>query len=243
MRKKDRTQRRSERRVLASNPLSFVPTEAQVYAPKPVKPLRPLNDAQFDYLQSIEKNVITFAIGSAGTGKTYIAAAYAADLLVAGDIDKIIMSRPNVEAGKGFGFLPGELEEKYAPYMEPMVDVLNERLGKSHTEYLLKRGAIQFKPLQYMRGKTFSKCFYILDEAQNTTPSEMKLFLTRIGEDCKVVIDGDLFQKDISGVSGLQDAVQRLYGVKKIGLVEFKSSDCVRSGMCRDILEAYEKRL
>lgn len=241
--KRDKTQRRSDKRALTQNPLTFTPVEVSIYQqPKPVKPLRPLNDAQYDYLHSINTNVITFAVGPAGTGKTYIAASHAAELLVSGDIDRIVMSRPNVEAGKGFGFLPGELEEKYRPYMEPMLDVLNERLGKTHTEYLLKRGSIQFKPLEFMRGKTFSKCFYILDEAQNTTPAQMKLFLTRIGEDCKVIIDGDILQKDISGPSGLLDAVQRLTHLNKIGIVEFKSSDCVRSGMCRDILEAYENR-
>jgi phosphate starvation-inducible PhoH-like protein len=208
------------------------------YEPK-IKPIRALNKTQQQYLNQIRANVITFAIGSAGTGKTYIAAGVAAQMLSEGIIDTIIMTRPNVEAGRGFGYLPGELSEKYAPYMEPLLDVLNERFGKSHTEYLLKRGSIQFKPLEFMRGKTFARCFYILDEAQNCTPQQMKLFLTRIGEDCKVIIDGDIEQKDITGMSGLQDAVNRLQNVDKIGMVEFTVDDVVRSGMCKEILMAY----
>jgi phosphate starvation-inducible PhoH-like protein len=173
------------------------------------------------------------------THNTYIAASYAAQMLEEGNIDTIVMTRPNVEAGRGFGFLKGELEEKFAPYIEPLLDVLNERLGKSHTEYLVKRGAIQFKPLEFLRGKTFSNCLYILDEAQNTTPSQMKLFLSRIGEDTKVIIDGDIEQKDINGICGLEDAVNRLRNIDNIGIVEFAVDDVVRSGICKEILLAY----
>jgi phosphate starvation-inducible PhoH-like protein len=151
----------------------------------------------------------------------------------------IVMTRPNVEAGRGFGFLKGELQEKFAPYIEPLLDVLNERFGKSHTEYLVKRGAIQFKPLEFLRGKTFSNCLYILDEAQNTTPSQMKLFLSRVGEDTKVIIDGDIEQKDINGMSGLEDAINRLSDIEQIGIVRFTVDDVVRSGICKEILLAY----
>jgi phosphate starvation-inducible PhoH-like protein len=204
-----------------------------------VKPIKALNKVQQTYLNSIRANVITFAIGSAGTGKTYIAAGFAAEMLSEKLIDTIVMTRPNVEAGRGFGYLPGELQEKYAPYMEPLLDVLQERLGKSQVEYLIKRGSIQFKPLEFLRGKTFSRCLYILDEAQNCTPNQMKLFLSRIGEDCKVIIDGDIEQKDIHGMSGLQDAVNRLQDVENIGIVEFTIDDVVRSGMCKEILIRY----
>jgi phosphate starvation-inducible PhoH-like protein len=209
--------------------------------PKNNTPIKALNKTQQKYLNLIRSNCITFAIGSAGTGKTYIAASYAAQMLKEGEIDSIVMTRPNVEAGRGFGYLPGDLGEKFSPYIEPLLDVLQERLGKTYTEYLVKRGLIQFKPLEFMRGKTFSRCFYILDEAQNCTPSQMKLFLTRIGEDCKVVIDGDIAQKDISGMSGLQDAVNRLQDVEQIGIVEFTVDDVVRSGMCKEILLRYMK--
>lgn len=237
-----RDMRRKEKRALKFGGPTYVPPSDTLYTPerREPKPLRPMNDAQYDYIESIRTNVITFALGPAGTGKTYIAAAIAADMLVKGEIDKIIMTRPAVDAGRNWGALPGELAEKYAPFMEPLVDVLNERLGKSHTDYLFKRGSIQAKPLEFMRGKTFSRCFYILDEAQNTTPSQMKLFATRIGEDCKVVIDGDLAQKDINGASGLLDATTRLVDIPKIGIVAFTVDDCVRSGIVKAILRAYD---
>ena len=208
---------------------------------KVVRPLRPLTKTQHDYIESINKNTITFAVGSAGTGKTFIAGSMAAEMLLNGDIEKLIITRPGVEAGESFGFLPGELQEKYQPYIEPFIDVLNERLGRSQVDYLLKRGQIVAKPLAYMRGTTFKNSMCILDEAQNTTPAQMMLFLTRIGRDCKVIVDGDINQKDISGISGLQDAVNRLKAVVGVGMVEFGINDCVRSGIVMDILRAYQK--
>ena len=202
--------------------------------------LRALNKAQQQYINAIRANVITFAVGPAGTGKTYIAASYAAELLEEKLIDSVIMTRPNVEASsKGFGFLPGDLGEKFAPYMEPLLSVLEERLGKSYTDLLVKRGQIKLKPLEFMRGSTFKNSLCILDEAQNTTPSQMKLFLSRIGDDCKVIIDGDTAQTDIRGLSGLADAVDRLYDVDKIGIVEFGIDDIVRSEMCKEIILRY----
>jgi len=202
--------------------------------------LRALNKAQQQYINAIRANVITFAVGPAGTGKTYIAASYAAELLEEKLIDSVILTRPNVEASsKGFGFLPGDIGEKFAPYMEPLLSVLEERLGKSYTDLLVKRGQIKLKPLEFMRGSTFKNSLCILDEAQNTTPSQMKLFLSRIGEDCKVIIDGDTAQTDIRGLSGLADAVDRLYDVDKIGIVEFGIDDIVRSAMCKEIILRY----
>jgi len=234
--------RRSEKRALNANPLSFAPNSvAPVNTSRVVKTLVPMNGVQNNYLQSMQNNVITFAIGSAGTGKTYMAAAYAAELLTSGAIENLIITRPNIEAGRSLGFLPGTIEEKYAPYLEGVLEVLYERLGRSQTDYMVKRGIIKFKPLGFLRGVTFKNSFIILDEAQNCEVSEMKLFLTRIGEDCKVIIDGDIRQCDLKhGMSGLQDAVQRLYGIKKIGLIEFRNSDCIRSPMCKAILEAYQ---
>jgi phosphate starvation-inducible PhoH-like protein len=202
--------------------------------------LRALNKAQQQYINAIRANVITFAVGPAGTGKTYIAASYAAELLEEKLIDSVILTRPNVEASsKGFGFLPGTLGEKYLPYMEPLISVLEERLGKSYTDLLLKRGQIQMKPLEFMRGSTFKNSLCILDEAQNCTVSQMALFLSRIGDDCKVIIDGDTAQTDIRGLSGLADAVDRLYDVDKIGIVEFGIDDIVRSAMCKEIILRY----
>jgi phosphate starvation-inducible PhoH-like protein len=202
--------------------------------------LRAMNKTQQQYINAIRANVITFGIGPAGVGKTYIAASYAADLLEEKLIDSVILTRPNVEASsKGFGFLPGDLGEKFAPYMEPLLSVLEERLGKSYTDLLVKRGQIKLKPLEFMRGSTFKNSLCILDEAQNTTPSQMKLFLSRIGDDCKVIIDGDIAQTDIRGLSGLADAVDRLYDVDKIGIVEFGIDDIVRSEMCKQIILRY----
>jgi phosphate starvation-inducible protein PhoH and related proteins len=202
--------------------------------------LRAMNKTQQQYINSIRANVITFGIGPAGVGKTYIAASYAAELLEEKLIDSVILTRPNVEASsKGFGFLPGDLGEKFAPYMEPLLSVLEERLGKSYTDLLVKRGQIKLKPLEFMRGSTFKNSLCILDEAQNCTPSQMKLFLSRIGDDCKVIIDGDIAQTDIRGLSGLADAVDRLYDVDKIGIVEFGIDDIVRSEMCKEIILRY----
>jgi len=244
---KDKTMRRKDKRSLkqALGGAVYVPTE-EIRTPeqrvaKPIKPLRPLNEAQSNYINSIKANIITFGVGPAGVGKTYIAAAYAANLLKEGEIDTLIITRPGVEAGRNWGALPGELEEKFAPFMEPFIDVLNERLGKSHVEYLIKRGSIQAKPLEFMRGKSFNNCFCILDEAQNTTPAQMKLFLTRTGENSKIIVDGDLEQKDINGMSGLLDATNKLWHVNNIGIVRFTLDDCVRgSGIVKDILRAYE---
>lgn len=173
------------------------------------------------------------------THNTFVAAAMAADMLREKKIDKIIITRPAVEAGESFGFLPGELEEKYAPYIDPFRDILNERLGKSQVEYLIKHKRIEAKPLAFMRGCTLKNCWAILDEAQNTTPSQMKLFLTRIGENCKVIVDGDTEQKDIKSYSGLADAVIRLASTKRVGIVDFSPEDIVRSGIVRDIIKAY----
>ena len=204
-----------------------------------IRPLRALNAAQKAYINSINANTLTFGIGSPGTGKSYIAGAIAADLLKDGLIEKLIITRPGVEAGEKFGFIPGSLEEKFAPFIEPFTTVLNERLGRSQVQYFMKSGKIQATPLAFMRGTNFNDCFVVLDEAQNTTPAQMYLFLTRIGTGCKVVIDGDIKQKDVAGLSGLLDAVNKLENINSVGVVEFEKEDCVRSGLVREILFAY----
>lgn len=211
---------------------------------KPVKaatePLKPQTEKQKRYMSAIENFDLTFATGPAGTGKTYVCAAIAAQLLLAGKIDKIIITRPAVEAGESLGFLPGELEEKFDPYLQPFRDVLNERLGRSHVDGMIKSGRIEAAPLAYMRGRTFKKAFVILDEAQNTTPTQMKMFLTRIGHDTKVVVNGDMAQKDIRGVSGLEDAVRRLSFIPSVKHVHFSKADIVRSGLVQEIVSAYD---
>ena len=235
-------ERRQEKRDLKRNPSDYsVPNEvvATQSVKKEVAQLRALNEAQGQYIASIIANDITFSSGPAGTGKTYCAGAYAADILRDGLVEKIIITRPTVEAGEKFGALPGELEEKYAPFIEPFMDVLNERLGKSYVTYLIKAGKIVASPLSFMRGKTFKDCVVILDEAQNTTPVQMSMFLTRIGENCKMIIDGDVKQTDIYGISGLKDALGRLQGIKSIGMVEFTVDDIIRHGIIKSILERY----
>jgi phosphate starvation-inducible protein PhoH and related proteins len=202
-------------------------------------PIQAITKAQADYINAILDNVITFGIGPAGTGKSYVVAGLAADMLKEKKIDRILLTRPGVEAGEKFGFIPGELEEKYAPYIEPFRDIFNERLGRSQVDYLIKHKRICAMPIAFMRGRTFKNCWAILDEAQNTTPGQMKLFLTRIGDNCKVIIDGDIEQKDISTQSGLSDAVNRLRHTQKVGIVEFTVDDIVRSGIVKEIVRAY----
>lgn len=204
------------------------------------EPIHPKNFAQSAYLDSIRNNDITFGVGPAGTGKSYIAAAYAAEQLYYKKVDKLIITRPAVEAEESLGFLPGELEEKYAPYLAPVKDILEELLGTAFVEYCLKVGYIEAVPLAFMRGRTFKNAIVLLDEAQNCTPKQMKLFLSRIGENCKYIIDGDISQKDINGDSGLKDAIDRLANISDIDVIHFLTHDIVRSGLCKKIIQAYE---
>ena len=200
--------------------------------------IKPLNYIQSEYLRAIHENSIVFGIGSAGTGKTYIAATYAAGELFHRRIRKIILTRPNIETGRGLGFLPGTLEEKYAPYLEPFNEIFTRSLGAGFYEYALNKGDIEPKPLGFMRGTTFDDCIVLLDEAQNATKDEMKMILSRIGKNCKIIIRGDQDQSDIDN-SGLEDAAKRLERIEDIEVVRFMDSDIVRSKLCKDIIMAY----
>lgn len=201
--------------------------------------VKPLNFIQGEYLRAIQENEIIFGVGSAGTGKTYIAATYAAGELFHRRVDKIILTRPNVETGRGLGFLPGTLEEKYAPYLDPFDQIFNRSLGKGFYEYALKSKNIDPKPLGFMRGATFDNCIVLVDEAQNATREEMKMLLSRIGKNCKMIISGDVDQSDIPD-SGLSDAVKRLEHIEGIEVVRFMDEDIVRSRMCKQIILAYK---
>lgn len=203
--------------------------------------VRPLNYIQETYLEAIKHNDIVFGIGSAGTGKTYVSAAYAASQLYHKRIDKIILTRPNIETGASLGFLPGTLDEKYLPYLEPFDSVFTKMLGKGFYEWALKNKTIDPRPLGFMRGATFENSIVLLDEAQNATKQELKMFLTRIGKNCKIVISGDPSQSDISN-SGLLDASSRLSDIEGIEVVEFLDSDIVRSRLCKQIIMAYNER-
>jgi phosphate starvation-inducible PhoH-like protein len=206
-----------------------------------IEPIQALNEAQQEYINSIKENIITFGIGPAGTGKSYVAACSAYDMYKSKKIKRIIVSRPVVEMGEKLGFLPGELEDKFAPYLEPIKAILYDRIGKGETDYMIKNKKIVAMPLAYIRGMSLKESFVMLDEAQNCSVVQIKTFLTRIGNDCKVVIDGDLDQKDIAGQSGLGWAIDKLKDVKKINTVEFEIDDIVRSGICRDIVRAFSK--
>lgn len=200
--------------------------------------VKPLNYIQGEYLEAIKNNEVIFGVGSAGTGKTYVAASYAAGELFHRRINKIILTRPNVETGRGLGFLPGELEEKYAPYLDPFDQVFQRTLGKGFYEYALKNKDIEPKPLGFMRGASFENAIILVDEVQNMTKTEFKMLLSRIGKNCKVILSGDPDQTDIDD-SGLEDALYRLKGLEGIEIVNFLDSDIVRSKMCKQIILAY----
>lgn len=203
--------------------------------------VRPLNYIQEAYLDAIKHNDIVFGIGSAGTGKTYVSAAYAASQLYHKRIEKIILTRPNIETGASLGFLPGTLDEKYLPYLEPFDSVFTKMLGKGFYEWALKDKTIDPRPLGFMRGATFENSIVLLDEAQNATKQELKMFLTRIGKNCKIIISGDPSQSDISN-SGLLDASNRLCSIEGVEVIEFLDSDIVRSKLCKQIIMAYNEK-
>jgi phosphate starvation-inducible PhoH-like protein len=202
------------------------------------KEVQPLNFVQGEYLDAIENNDVIFGIGSAGTGKTFIAANYAARELYYKRVDKVILTRPNIETGRGLGFLPGTLEEKYAPYLLPFDAIFTRALGKGFYEYCLRSKDIEPTPLGFLRGTTFDNCIVLVDEAQNCTREEMKMLLSRIGKNCKMIFSGDTEQSDIHD-SGLEDAVDRLENIPGIEVVEFLDEDIVRSAMCKKIIMAY----
>ena len=198
---------------------------------------------QTTYIQAIDQVDLVFGLGPAGTGKTYLAVAYAAQCLERGQVERIILSRPAVEAGERLGFLPGDLREKVDPYLRPLYDALNDVLPPAKVERDLATGVIEVAPLAFMRGRTLSHAFIILDEAQNTSAMQMKMFLTRIGEGSKMVITGDPSQIDLptGQKSGLEQAVTLLDGIKGIEAVRFNVGDVVRRDLVARIVEAYDK--
>jgi phosphate starvation-inducible PhoH-like protein len=196
------------------------------------------------YIKAMQSHDMVFGLGPAGTGKTYLAVAQGVSMLLEGSIDRIILSRPAVEAGEKLGFLPGDMKEKVDPYLRPLYDALNDMLPADQVLKRLSNGEIEVAPLAFMRGRTLSNAFVILDEAQNTTPVQMKMFLTRLGQNSRMVINGDLTQVDLpQGVtSGLRDALAVLKKVKDIGFIEFTDEDVVRHGLVSKIVLAYNKR-
>jgi phosphate starvation-inducible PhoH-like protein len=206
------------------------------------KTIVPRSAAQIRYVEALGRDLIIFALGPAGTGKTYLAVAQAVQQLINGSVDRLILSRPAVEAGERLGFLPGDMKEKVDPYLRPLYDALYDMLPAEQVERRIASGEIEIAPIAFMRGRTLANAFIILDEAQNTSPAQMKMFLTRFGENSRMVVCGDPKQVDLPepGKSGLADAVSRLDGVDGISVVRFSSGDVVRHPVVGRIVEAYE---
>jgi phosphate starvation-inducible PhoH-like protein len=207
------------------------------------KPIKPKTVGQRTYCDSIRDNTITIGVGPAGTGKTYLAVAMAVTAFRAQQVNRIILTRPAVEAGEKLGFLPGDLQQKVDPYLRPLYDALFDMLGAETYQRYVERGNIEVAPLAYMRGRTLDDSFIILDEAQNTTQEQMKMFLTRLGFNSRMVITGDITQIDLPDGkrSGLKQAVRVLKGVKDIAIFRFTEKDVVRHRLVQEIIRAYEK--
>ena len=223
----------------ASAPLTDLPairTKRGVIAPR--------SHGQAAYMEMLARTDLVFGIGPAGTGKTYLAVAQGVAMLLAGQVDRIILSRPAVEAGERLGFLPGDMREKIDPYLRPLYDALNDMMPGDQVVRRMGTGEIEVAPLAFMRGRTLAHSFVILDEAQNTTPAQMKMFLTRMGEGTRMAVTGDLSQIDLpNGVSsGLREAVETLEGIKGIGITRFTSVDVVRHPLVARIVDAYEQK-
>ncbi len=206
------------------------------------KPVKPKTIGQKDYVDKIRKKMIVFGIGPAGTGKTYLAMAMAITAFKSEEVGRIILTRPAIEAGEKLGFLPGDLQSKVDPYLRPLYDALYQIMGAESFQRNMEKGLIEVAPLAYMRGRTLDNAFIILDEAQNTTPAQMKMFLTRIGFGSKVVITGDATQKDLApgAKSGLDVALRVLKNVEGIGRCELTSKDVVRHPLVQQIVQAYD---
>jgi len=207
------------------------------------KPIKAKTVGQQQYMKAISKHTVTLGVGPAGTGKTYLAVAAAVAAFRARTVNRIILTRPAVEAGERLGFLPGDLQNKVDPYLRPLYDALYEMLGAETFQKYQERGSIEVAPLAYMRGRTLDDSFIILDEAQNTTREQMKMFLTRLGFGSKIVITGDVTQIDLPSdkTSGLKDAIRVLEGVKDIAICKLTSADVVRHALVQDIINAYER--
>ncbi len=231
---------RAGRPRLASSRSSVV----EVNLPHLHRKIKPKTEGQAAYIKAIREHDLTLCRGPAGCGKTYLAVALAVEALKSQTIQKIVLVRPAVEAGESLGFLPGDLQAKLNPYLRPLLDGLNEMLDYDQVKYLMEHDVIEVIPLAYMRGRTLNRAFIILDEAQNTTSAQMKMFLTRMGEYSKIVVSGDITQVDLPGgvTSGLRDAWHRLTGLRGVSFVSLTAADIVRHPWVQDIVNRYEQR-
>lgn len=228
-----RQRRRAQRQQKKAKPVTKEPRFL-------LEPLTGLTDRQTDYLAAMRGSTCTFGIGPAGTGKTFCAVHVAAELLAAGEVERIILTRPAVEAGERLGFLPGDLNEKYGHFIRPLRDVLDRVFGTGYVDAQIKAKRIEPVPLAFMRGLNIENAVILADEMQNATPLQTKMLLSRVGEWTKIVLDGDPRQQDIPGNSGLLDAVRRMEGRAGVSVVRFGREDIVRSGFAREVIEAYE---
>ncbi len=204
--------------------------------------IRPKTDGQARYVNSIRRNTVTFGLGPAGTGKTYLAMAMAVAALKRREVARIVLTRPVVEAGESLGYLPGTLQEKLDPYIRPLYDALFDMMDRDRGNTLIEQGVVEVAPLAFMRGRTLNDAFVILDEAQNTTPEQMKMFLTRLGFASKFVVTGDVTQRDLGGKSGIDDARSVLDGIDDISFVSLGAQDVVRHTLVARIVDAYAER-
>jgi len=232
--------RRHERLLGSAEIINFQHSKFETERKLP--PIKALNPTQADYLDALRKSPQVIVLGPAGTGKTWIAATHAADLFRTRRIDKIILTRPNVPCGRSLGYFPGTLEEKFAPWAAPVVEAIKERIGKASYDIALKNGGIELVPFEVMRGRSWKNAFVLLDEAQNATPSEIKTFLTRIGDECTVVINGDVSQCDLDAASGLATVIAMVDAQHlPVPVIEFTRADIVRSGVCAMWVHAFEE--
>ena len=243
-------------RITEENVQSYISQENEIMLPEAApgaddvilygtkgSPIKPKTVNQQNLVQLVKDNDLVFALGPAGTGKTYISVALAVRALKNKLVRKIIITRPAVEAGENLGFLPGDLKEKIDPYLRPIYDALYDMIPHEKLNYYMEREIIEIAPLAYMRGRTLNNAFILLDEAQNTSPMQMKMFLTRMGPDSKMIVTGDASQTDLPDKqrSGLKEAIRILRGVKGIGFVELSDKDVIRHKLVRDIIEAYHR--
>jgi phosphate starvation-inducible PhoH-like protein len=233
-------------RILGSDPKASLKDVFldQIYLQGKKRVITPKTMTQKSYLEAMRNNDLVFGIGPAGTGKTYLAMAMAVDFLVRGEVERIVLARPAVEAGEKLGFLPGDLAEKVNPYLRPLYDALHDMMNFEKAGRLMSKGVIEVAPLAFMRGRTLNTAFVILDEAQNATSEQMKMFLTRLGMQSRAVVTGDVTQVDLPGgtESGLVEARRILYGIRGIKFVEFDQRDVVRHRLVREIINAYDNK-
>jgi len=234
--------KKQRRKLRSFETAEIIEFQTKFQAERELPPIKPLNPTQGDYLDALRVNPQVIVLGPAGTGKTWIAATHAADLFRHGQIDKIILTRPNVPCGRSLGYFPGTLEEKFAPWAAPVIEAIKERMGRAAYDIALKNGDIELLPFEVMRGRSLKNAFVLLDEAQNCTVTEIKTFLTRIGEDCTVVVNGDISQCDLEQGSGLATIIHLIKSqMLTVPVIEFTRDDIVRSGVCAMWVRAFDE--